>query len=84
MAYCVFNNCTKSMMKSINVIINDALFEGISQEDEVSKVSKQHVVQNVPKNNTNILLPRVDNNTKMLKEVLHRTEVHPSIIQLRT
>lgn len=56
-AYRVFKKHTKSIMKSINVNVNDVQTEVISHEDEHSACPSQNVVQDFLSNEANNLQP---------------------------
>lgn len=69
------------MMESIIVIVNDALSEGITHEEEDSDIPEQHVVLNVLDNNTNILIPTLDNNTNNFEGIAPEDKMSSSRIQ---
>lgn len=56
-AYRVLNNQTKSMMESINVIMDDIQYKVFSQEEDDLTIPEQHVLPNAPDKKTNFLIP---------------------------
>lgn len=66
--YRVFNNRTRFMIKSINIIVDDFQYETLSQEEGESMVPQQHVTQHVSDKDTIITLSTKDETSYVKKD----------------